>query len=353
MQSATLTSGPSVACVRHSLAWCTLPDTLSCLLFCRRRRHNYHQPTNRPTHPLNEQILAKLQLQLEQGPLPPTLGTELLAQGGSYGNGGAMRVAPLGLVYRNAALPVLEAALRQSLVPTHHTHPWAVEGALTQALAVAYLSKQQPPTQQQQQQEKQPPEGAQQLLSVLQQQLRGRSELMCSRLATMQEGLKKVSRRRTDGRRWVLLWLSFKRKQKHCACFACMTELYSSACHMLPTFCLPMYQPSACSSFNHTATHHLGRPKTAPPHVVRLLFLTSLGHRAVCCCGCGPRRGRLQRVSDQGDRRSGCRNLGARCALGGWGPCRRHCGRCALWWRHRHDCVHDRWGCWMRAWCLA
>lgn len=34
------------------------------------------------------QILAQLQQQLQEGPLPATLGSELLDKGGSYGNGG-------------------------------------------------------------------------------------------------------------------------------------------------------------------------------------------------------------------------------------------------------------------------
>jgi hypothetical protein len=35
------------------------------------------------------QILVQLQRQLEKGPLPDTMGSELLNKGGSFGNGGA------------------------------------------------------------------------------------------------------------------------------------------------------------------------------------------------------------------------------------------------------------------------
>jgi hypothetical protein len=39
---------------------------------------------------LSLQVLSKLQAQLQQGPLPCTTGTELMAKGGSYSNGGGM-----------------------------------------------------------------------------------------------------------------------------------------------------------------------------------------------------------------------------------------------------------------------
>lgn len=128
-----------------------------------------------------------------------------------------MRVATLGLAYRNATLEGLEAALMQTLIPTHHVHPWAVEGALAQALAVAHLSKLQPA-----QATACPsspaaaaagvsspagsdgslpsgssasggvPAGALELLRGLQAQLQGRSEMMCSKLQWMEQGLQQV-----------------------------------------------------------------------------------------------------------------------------------------------------------------
>lgn len=58
---------------------------------------------------------------------------------GSYGNGGAMRIGPLGLAFRNASAPSLREAVRCALLCTH-VHPEAVDGALIQALAVARLS---------------------------------------------------------------------------------------------------------------------------------------------------------------------------------------------------------------------
>ncbi len=56
--------------------------------------------------------------------------------GGSFGNGGAMRIAPVGLVYRHAAPELLHQAVEDALLCTH-VHPEAVDGAFIQARAVA------------------------------------------------------------------------------------------------------------------------------------------------------------------------------------------------------------------------
>lgn len=58
--------------------------------------------------------------------------------GGSYGNGAAMRVAPVGLFYRDDVPQLLEQA-RLSALPTH-LHPWGIEGAQLIALAVGLAS---------------------------------------------------------------------------------------------------------------------------------------------------------------------------------------------------------------------
>src|SRR6266545_288785 len=59
--------------------------------------------------------------------------------GGSYGNGAAMRVAPVGLLFRDDHYRLLEQA-RLSALPTHR-HPLGVEGAQLLALAVALCSR--------------------------------------------------------------------------------------------------------------------------------------------------------------------------------------------------------------------
>jgi poly(ADP-ribose) glycohydrolase ARH3 len=59
--------------------------------------------------------------------------------GGSYGNGAAMRVAPVGLFFRDDPSRLWEQA-RQSALPTH-VHPLGIEGAQLLALAVAHCSK--------------------------------------------------------------------------------------------------------------------------------------------------------------------------------------------------------------------
>ncbi|TWT35988.1 ADP-ribosyl-[dinitrogen reductase] glycohydrolase [Posidoniimonas corsicana] len=63
---------------------------------------------------------------------------ENLFEGGSFGNGAAMRVAPVGLLFRDDHDAVWEQA-RQSSLPTH-IHPLGIEGAQVIALAVAIAS---------------------------------------------------------------------------------------------------------------------------------------------------------------------------------------------------------------------
>jgi poly(ADP-ribose) glycohydrolase ARH3 len=58
--------------------------------------------------------------------------------GGSYGNGAAMRVAPVGLLFRDDRQRLWEQA-RLSALPTH-LHPHGIEGAQLLALAVALCS---------------------------------------------------------------------------------------------------------------------------------------------------------------------------------------------------------------------
>jgi ADP-ribosylglycohydrolase len=55
---------------------------------------------------------------------------------GSFGNGGAMRVAPIGLFFANASNDVLRLAARQSAVVTH-AHPLGQTGAELMAMCVA------------------------------------------------------------------------------------------------------------------------------------------------------------------------------------------------------------------------
>ena len=62
--------------------------------------------------------------------------------GGSYGNGAAMRVAPVGLLFRNDSERLREQA-RLSALPTHR-HPLGIEGAQLLALAVAMASRSDP-----------------------------------------------------------------------------------------------------------------------------------------------------------------------------------------------------------------
>ena len=58
---------------------------------------------------------------------------------GSFGNGGAMRIAPIGLAYRHASDEVLRQAVDGALLCTH-VHSEAIDGAFIQAKAVAMLA---------------------------------------------------------------------------------------------------------------------------------------------------------------------------------------------------------------------
>ncbi|MFO7982635.1 MAG: ADP-ribosylglycohydrolase family protein [Desulfuromonadales bacterium] len=58
---------------------------------------------------------------------------------GSFGNGAAMRIAPVGLGYAKSSLEVLKEKVFSAIRCTH-VHPEAVDGALVQALAVGRLS---------------------------------------------------------------------------------------------------------------------------------------------------------------------------------------------------------------------
>ena len=57
--------------------------------------------------------------------------------GGSFANGGAMRISPLSIAYRNATAPALRAACAEA-IRSSHVHPEAVDGAVVQATAVQY-----------------------------------------------------------------------------------------------------------------------------------------------------------------------------------------------------------------------
>ncbi len=63
---------------------------------------------------------------------------------GSFGNGGAMRIAPVGLAYRHAPDEMLHRAVEDALLCTH-VHPEGIDGAFVQAKAVALAATTDPP----------------------------------------------------------------------------------------------------------------------------------------------------------------------------------------------------------------
>jgi poly(ADP-ribose) glycohydrolase ARH3 len=95
---------------------------------------------------------------------------------GSFGNGGAMRIAPVGLAYRNAAADVLAKAVEDALLCTH-VHSEAIDGALVQAKAVATAATTEP--------ESFDPAGVVQTLTTV-----CRTETMQAKLAALADGLR-------------------------------------------------------------------------------------------------------------------------------------------------------------------
>ncbi len=63
----------------------------------------------------------------------------MMFEDGSFGNGGAMRIAPVGLVYHNKDDETLKKAVSDAVQCTH-VHPEGVDGALVQAKAAAILT---------------------------------------------------------------------------------------------------------------------------------------------------------------------------------------------------------------------
>eukprot|EP01125_Pyxidicula_operculata_P004483 TRINITY_DN1698_c0_g1_i1.p1 TRINITY_DN1698_c0_g1~~TRINITY_DN1698_c0_g1_i1.p1 ORF type:complete len:312 (+),score=33.46 TRINITY_DN1698_c0_g1_i1:253-1188(+) len=65
-------------------------------------------------------------------------GTSSFPQG-SYANGGAMRISPVGIAFRNADDETLHEAVRLAIISSH-VHPEAIDGAWLQAKAISMLS---------------------------------------------------------------------------------------------------------------------------------------------------------------------------------------------------------------------
>ncbi|MGA2256030.1 MAG: ADP-ribosylglycohydrolase family protein [Thermoguttaceae bacterium] len=94
---------------------------------------------------------------------------------GSFGNGGAMRIAPVGLAYRHAGADDLAEAVEDAILCTH-VHPEAIDGALVQAKAVATAATTEPGSFD--------PESVAQVLAAV-----CRTETMRAKLAALADGL--------------------------------------------------------------------------------------------------------------------------------------------------------------------
>ncbi|EFN53193.1 hypothetical protein CHLNCDRAFT_137020 [Chlorella variabilis] len=77
---------------------------------------------------------------LERGTADCRTSGRLARPDGSWGNGSVMRIAPVGLAYRNAPADVLRWAVADAVMCTH-VHPEAADAAIVQAAAVGLLAK--------------------------------------------------------------------------------------------------------------------------------------------------------------------------------------------------------------------
>jgi poly(ADP-ribose) glycohydrolase ARH3 len=60
--------------------------------------------------------------------------------GGSFGNGGAMRIAPIGIVYGSGDVQRLRGHVKAAVYCTH-THPLGIDGAMCQARAIGIVAQ--------------------------------------------------------------------------------------------------------------------------------------------------------------------------------------------------------------------
>lgn len=80
---------------------------------------------------------------IEQGEKWDTASRNLFCGVGSFGNGAAMRIAPVGLLYFDDPETLRRVAEQSSIIT--HAHPLGVEGAVVQAYAVSLAVKALPP----------------------------------------------------------------------------------------------------------------------------------------------------------------------------------------------------------------
>lgn len=65
--------------------------------------------------------------------------------GGSFGNGGAMRIAPIGIVYGSGDVERLREVVEAAVYCTH-THPLGIDGAVCLARAIGIVAQHDPPS---------------------------------------------------------------------------------------------------------------------------------------------------------------------------------------------------------------
>jgi len=97
-----------------------------------------------PTRGYSEHTMATMKSLISGVEDYTTAGNALLEKG-SWANGGAMKISPIGIAFRNASDNVLHEAVRLAVISTH-THKEGIDGAWVQAKAISLLLKEHPTT---------------------------------------------------------------------------------------------------------------------------------------------------------------------------------------------------------------
>jgi len=97
-----------------------------------------------PTRGYSDHSVATIKALLNNESDYRTSGTALLEKG-SWANGGAMKISPVGIAFRNSDDEVLHTAVRLAILSTH-THKEGIDGAWVQAKAITVLLKEEPAT---------------------------------------------------------------------------------------------------------------------------------------------------------------------------------------------------------------
>jgi len=95
-----------------------------------------------PTRGYSDQSTARFNTLIAGEENYTTAGTSI-SEKGSRANGGAMKISPIGIAFRNASDEILHEAVRLALLCTH-THKEGIDGGWVQAKSISILLKEDP-----------------------------------------------------------------------------------------------------------------------------------------------------------------------------------------------------------------